>query len=204
MFVIDEADKVLSLPDERIEKAIKEKHTRLIILDPLQGYLGTDTDMNRANEIRPIFRRLGEIAQETGCAVVLIEHLNKATGSGSAYRGLGSMDFRAAARSVLLVGRLRKEPNVRVIIRDKSSFAPHMGAVFIITKFKTESPAVRKTAKEKDPHRIGTDPKSKMRHLKRIPVLSPHRPELQRLCKRKFAQSRLLRSACFRYVPTLA
>lgn len=59
-------------------------------------------------------------------------------------------------------------------------------------------------AKEKDPHRIGTDQKSEMRHLKRIPVLSPHRPELQRSCKRKFASSRLLRSACFRYVPTLA
>lgn len=129
VFVIDEADKVLSLLDERIEKAIKEKHARLIILDPLQGYLGTDTDMNRANEIRPIFRRLGEIAQETGCAVVLIEHLNKATGSGSAYRGLGSMDFRAAARSVLLVGRLRKEPNVRVIIHDKSSLAPEGKAI---------------------------------------------------------------------------
>ena len=129
VFVIDEADKVLSLLDERIEKAIKEKHARLIILDPLQGYLGTDTDMNRANEIRPIFRRLGEIAQETGCAVVLIGHLNKATGSGSAYRGLGSMDFRAAARSVLLVGRLRKEPNVRVIIHDKSSLAPEGKAI---------------------------------------------------------------------------
>ena len=36
-----------------------------------------------------------------------------------------------------------------------------MGAVFVVTKFKTESPAVRKTAKEKDPHRIGTDQKSK-------------------------------------------
>lgn len=59
-------------------------------------------------------------------------------------------------------------------------------------------------AKEKDPHRIGTDQKSKVRHLKKIPVLSPHRPELQRSCKRKFASSRLLRSACFRYVPTLA
>ena len=43
----------------------------------------------------------------------------------------------------------------------------------MITKFKTESPAVRKTAKEKDPHRIGTDQKSKVRHLKKIPVLSP-------------------------------
>ena len=59
-------------------------------------------------------------------------------------------------------------------------------------------------AKEKDPHRIGTDQKSEMRHIKRIPVLSPHRPELQRSCKRKFASSRLLRSACSRYVPTLA
>jgi len=124
VFVIDEADAVLSLLDERIEKAIKEKQARLIILDPLQGYLGTETDMNRANEIRPIFRRLGEIAQETGCAIVLIGHLNKATNSNSAYRGLGSMDFRAAARSVLLVGRLRREPNVRVIYHDKSSLAP--------------------------------------------------------------------------------
>lgn len=116
VFVIDEAENVLSLLDERIEKAIKEKTARLIILDPLQGYLGTETDMNRANEIRPIFRRLGEIAQETGCAIVLIGHLNKAANTNSAYRGLGSMDFRAAARSMLLVGRLRKEPNVRVDI----------------------------------------------------------------------------------------
>ena len=37
-------------------------------------------DMNRANEVRPIFRRLGEIAQETGCAIILIGHLNKAAG----------------------------------------------------------------------------------------------------------------------------
>ena len=42
----------------------------------------------------------------------------------SAYRGLGTIDFRAAARSVLLVGRLRKEPTVRVIVHDKSSLAP--------------------------------------------------------------------------------
>jgi len=50
--------------------------------------------------------------------------LNKALGANSAYRGLGSIDFRAAARSVLLVGRMKKEPNVRVIVHDKSSLAP--------------------------------------------------------------------------------
>lgn len=42
----------------------------------------------------------------------------------SAYRGLGSIDFRASARSVLVVGRLRSNKNVRVIVHDKSSLAP--------------------------------------------------------------------------------
>ena len=53
-----------------------------------------------------------------------LTHLNKAAGGQSAYRGLGSIDFRAAARSVLLIGRVKREPNVRVIVHDKSSLAP--------------------------------------------------------------------------------
>ena len=73
---------------------------RLIILDPIQAYMGEKTDMNRANEVRPMFRRLADVAERTGCAVILIGHLNKAAGGQSAYRGLGSIDFRAAARSV--------------------------------------------------------------------------------------------------------
>ena len=86
--------------------------------------MGDKADMNKANEVRPIFRRLAEVAERTGCAVILIGHLNKAAGGQSAYRGLGSIDFRAAARSVLLIGRVKREPNVRVIIHDKSSIAP--------------------------------------------------------------------------------
>ena len=124
VLVIDEGKQELSLSDERIERAIRQTGARLIILDPIQAYVGEKTDMNKANEIRPIFRRLAEVAERTGCAVVLIGHLNKAAGGQSAYRGLGSIDFRAAARSVLLIGRVKREPNVRVIIHDKSSLAP--------------------------------------------------------------------------------
>ena len=86
--------------------------------------MGEKTDMNKANEVRPMFRRLADVAERTGCAVILIGHLNKAAGGQSAYRGLGSIDFRAAARSVLLIGRVKREPNVRVIVHDKSSLAP--------------------------------------------------------------------------------
>ena len=42
----------------------------------------------------------------------------------SAYRGLGSIDFQAAARSVLIVGRIKDEPEIRVVCQTKSSLAP--------------------------------------------------------------------------------
>ena len=124
VLVIDESKQELSLSDERIEKAIRQNGARLLILDPIEAYVGEKTDMNKANEIRPIFRRLAEVAERTACAVILIGHLNKAAGGQSAYRGLGSIDFRAAARSVLLIGRVKREPNIRVIVHDKSSLAP--------------------------------------------------------------------------------
>lgn len=123
VLVIDEAKHKLSLSDERIERVIRQTGARLIILDPIQAYVGEKNDMNKANEIRPIFRRLADVAERTGCAVILIGHLNKAAGGQSAYRGLGSIDFRAAARSVLLIGRVKREPNVRAVIHDISSLA---------------------------------------------------------------------------------
>lgn len=124
VLVIDESDQELTLCDERLEQAIIQTDARLIILDPLQAYLGCDVDMHRANEIRPIFKKLCSMAELTGCAVILIGHMNKAQGAKSSYRGLGSIDFRAAARSVLLVGRLKENPSIRVVIHDKSSLAP--------------------------------------------------------------------------------
>ena len=124
VLVIDEADKELTLCDERLEQAVREPGARLIVLDPLQAYLGDGVDMHRANEVCPVFKRLCAISERTGCAVILIGHMNKAQGLKSSYRGLGSIDFRAAARSVLLVGRLKSDPSVRVVAHDKSSLAP--------------------------------------------------------------------------------
>ena len=96
VLVIDDTESPLTLSDgRRIESAIRENHARLVIIDPLQAFLGADVDMNRANEVRPVFRKLADIAQATGCAIVMIGHLNKASGTQSAYRGLGSIDITA-------------------------------------------------------------------------------------------------------------
>ena len=124
VLVIDDRDTPLTLADERIARAIRENNARLVIIDPVQAFMGADVDMNRANEVRPIFRSLGDIAQATGCAIVLIGHLNKAAGTQSTYRGLGSIDITAAVRSLLFIGKLKDSPTTRVLIHEKSSLAP--------------------------------------------------------------------------------
>ena len=124
VLVIDDSDVQLTLSDEQIEKAIVENNARLVIIDPIQAYLGADVDMNRANEVRPIFMRLGQVAQRTGCAILLIGHLNKAAGMQSLQRGLGSIDIAAAVRSVMFIGKLKHDPTMRILTHEKSSLAP--------------------------------------------------------------------------------
>ena len=76
------------------------------------------------NEASELFRKLGMIAEKTGCAIVLIGHLNKSSGTQSTYRGLGSIDIMAAVRSLLFIGKVKKDPTTRVLIHEKSSLAP--------------------------------------------------------------------------------
>ncbi|MBR5874107.1 MAG: AAA family ATPase [Oscillospiraceae bacterium] len=124
VLVIDDAENPLTLADDRIEKAIRENNAKLMVIDPLQAFLGANVDMNRANEVRPVFRKLADIAQSTGCAIVMIGHLNKASGTQSTYRGLGSIDIAAVVRSILFVGKVKDDPTTRVIVHEKSSLAP--------------------------------------------------------------------------------
>lgn len=123
IFVIDETDVSLSMLDERIEQAILKEKAKLMILDPIQAYLGAKMDMNRANEARDMTKHLGRVAERTGCAIVLIGHMNKNAGGKVAYRGMGSIDFFAVARSVLLVGRVKGQENRRAMIQIKNNLA---------------------------------------------------------------------------------
>lgn len=123
IFVIDETDVSLSMLDERIEQAILKEKAKLMILDPIQAYLGAEMDMNRANEARDMTKHLGQVAERTGCAIVLIGHMNKNAGGKVAYRGMGSIDFFAVARSVLLVGRVKGQENRRAMIQIKNNLA---------------------------------------------------------------------------------
>ena len=122
-FILEE-DEPLSLSDERLEKAIIEANARVLILDPIQAYLG-ENDMLRANDIRPLMTNLCKVAERTNCAVILIGHLNKKDGGKDIYRALGSIDIVAAARSILMVKLCEDEDEtLRRVVHVKSNLAP--------------------------------------------------------------------------------
>ena len=122
-YIIDE-DRPLTLEDSRIEKVIQETHARLFILDPLQAYLSQDSDMFSAGRMRQQLIRLADIASKHKCAIVVIGHMNKASGEKNLYRGLGSIDIAAIARSVLMISRDKDDPSIRYMFPVKSSLAP--------------------------------------------------------------------------------
>ena len=90
-FINEEVYNGLTLDDERIRQAIIEFRPRLVVIDPIQAYLGSDSDLQIAGRARKLMRRLGMWAAGYDCAIVLIGHLNKKEGSKGLYRSLGNI-----------------------------------------------------------------------------------------------------------------
>lgn len=75
---------------------------------------------HRANEVRPVLKHLGSVAKRYNCAIILIGHMNKSA-TKSQYRGIASIDFSACARSVLTMGCVNQNADIRVIVQTKNS-----------------------------------------------------------------------------------
>lgn len=122
-YIIDE-DKPLSLEDNRIEYAIANTGARLLILDPFQSFLSQNNDLQNAGRMRYVLTKLADIAAKYNCAVVLIGHMNKSKGGKNLYRGMGSIDIAAIARSVLMITRDSDDESTRYMLPIKSNLAP--------------------------------------------------------------------------------
>ncbi len=90
---------------DRLEVTLKNFAAGIVFIDPIIAYMGAKVDMNKANEVREIMAGLKTLAEHTGTAIVVVRHLRKAKSGGAIHQGLGSIDFTAAARSVLMVMR---------------------------------------------------------------------------------------------------
>lgn len=110
---------------EEIDEWLEELKPKLVIVDPIVAYMGGKVDLHKANETREVMARLSRLAEKHHCAVVAIRHLTKGSRDKSIYRGLGSIDITAAARSVVLVGRNPDKPEEgRVLCHIKCNLAP--------------------------------------------------------------------------------
>lgn len=113
----------LTLDDERIRDAIIEFKPQLVVIDPIQSYIGSDSDLQIAVRARKLMRRISLWASTYDCAIVLVGHLTKKEGSRDLYRGLGSIDIVASARSVLQVERDPEDEYIRIVKQVKNSLA---------------------------------------------------------------------------------
>ena len=127
-YIVD-SDDPLTLEDTRFEKILQQTGARLFILDPLQGYLSQDSDMCNAGRMRSQLKKMVDLAAKYKCAVVIVGHMNKASGEKNLYRGLGSIDIAAIARSVLMISRDKENPSIRYMFPVKSSLAPEGSAI---------------------------------------------------------------------------
>ncbi len=120
----DLKERAVTLSDlATIETAIIEHKPGLVIVDPIVAFTG-QADTYRSNEVRGLLAPLAALAARHGCAVVAVRHLTKATGGKTIYRGQGSIDFFAAVRSCLLVGKSPDNPKEKIIVHQKSNLGP--------------------------------------------------------------------------------
>lgn len=106
-----------------LEAEIIEIRPSLVIIDPLVAYIGSNIDLHRANEVRSVMSKLASLAEKYRCAIVVVRHLTKGGKDRAIYRGIGSIDFTASARSVLLVGTDPDNPARRAIVQTKNNLA---------------------------------------------------------------------------------
>lgn len=109
---------------ENFETQVNEIKPLLVIIDPLVAYMGAAIDLHRANETRELMKYLTFISEKHHTSILAVRHLTKSEKNKSIYRGIGSIDLTAAARSVIMVGRDPHDEDIRVICHIKSNLAP--------------------------------------------------------------------------------
>jgi hypothetical protein len=79
--------------------------------------------MNKANETRPFMARLAELAKSKGVTIIALRHLSKAEKEKAIFRGLGSIDITAAARSAVMIGHHPEVEGTRVFVHIKHNLS---------------------------------------------------------------------------------
>jgi RecA-family ATPase len=108
----------------QLEHIIEQLGIVLVVLDPFLAFLDDDIDSYKDQNIRQVLTPLSKMAERTGCAVLLIRHLNKSSAQvNKMYKGSGSIAVVAAAR-VCLYMLQDEDTGDRILGQVKNNLAP--------------------------------------------------------------------------------
>ena len=113
------------LPEDTawIAALIRSSQAALVVVDVLAAYLSDRVDSHKDQSVRRLLAVLAAAAANTGAAIVLIRHHNKAHGTPALYRGGGSIGIIGAARAAYAVLRDPDDAEHRLLATVKSNLA---------------------------------------------------------------------------------
>ncbi len=112
------------IPDDvpMLGRLIVDRGARLLIIDPMAAFLA-GAEVSSDQHIRRVLRQVSAMAQEHGCTVVCVRHLNKGDSANAIYRGCGSIGVIGHARSGLLVALDPEDEEARILAVTKCNMA---------------------------------------------------------------------------------
>ena len=116
----------ISFPEslDDIEDVIRTLEITFCVIDPFFAMLDRGHSMNDEQAVRAVLTRLQKVAEETGCAFMLVRHPNKKEGLSAMNRGGGSIGIIAQARLAFMVGRHPRNEDRRVFAWVKNNLSP--------------------------------------------------------------------------------
>lgn len=124
---------------ELVREMAERRSPVMIVIDPIFAY--AKGDPSKGADARAITNQLRLISEEFNCAIILVRHVGKSKGFGDPRAaGLYSIEWRAAARSVLLCGSDPDNPQKKALTQSKNTFGATSDAIGYEIKKDPDSP----------------------------------------------------------------
>lgn len=122
-------EREISIPQDlpTLEKAIERVNAKLVIVDPLSAFMSGD--INKDQDVRRALTPFARLAEEMGCAVVVLRHFTKNVETNAIYRGGGSIGIIGAARSAMAVAPHPDDEDQKVLVPQKNNLSKKLCAI---------------------------------------------------------------------------
>jgi hypothetical protein len=126
-----------------IRRLVQKATPDIVIIDPITLYASTEKgfDSNTATKVRKMLTPLIKVARETNCAFLVNRHFRKTSGKAM-HQGIGSIDYAATARSLLMVVKDQADPlgNPRIMAHIKSTASSEMSGGLLFSLNENQTP----------------------------------------------------------------